>query len=388
MKVVIGLGYVGFSTLLSIARRETVIGVDTDIQKLDLIKKGHCPVKDDLGSEILNNNLQKIQLTSTIDNLPPRVDCFVICLPTNFNETANHFDTAVIDETVTSLLRLYPAVKILIKSTVPVGYCRKLNQKHNTQNIYFAPEFLREGSGVRDTLYPTRIIVGGEQNGAEEIIKFLASVSETIDAPKIVTESHTAELIKLASNTYLANRISFFNEVETLCRHFNADSRDVIVGMSSDPRIGHGYNNPSFGYGGYCLPKDVKQLQADASEIYLPLLMAIDRSNFERMKFWATIVEDYIQKGKTVGFFGVAMKKGSDNLRESATLNVINLLKSTKNVILYDDKINLDDLVELTTCNDVSVFLERVDVIFANRRDTSIANSDVKLITPDIFEYL
>lgn len=279
-------------------------------------------------------------------------------------------------------------MKILIKSTVPLGYCQKLNEKHNTQNIYFAPEFLREGSGVKDTLHPSRIIVGGEKNGANEILKFLVNLSESIDAPQISTDSITAELIKLASNTYLANRIAFFNEIETLCRHFNADPRDVIVGMSTDPRIGHGYNNPSFGYGGYCLPKDVRQLQSDASNIQLPILRAIDRSNCERLKFWANIVEDYIQQGKIVGFYGVAMKKGSDNLRESATLKVINFLKSTKNVVLFDDKINLNNLTGLTICNDLSVFIEQVDVIFANRRDNGIAETDVEFITPDIFEYL
>lgn len=388
MKAVIGLGYVGFSTLVSIARYGNVIGVDTDIQKIDLIKNGKCPVKDELGEKILANNIKKIQLSYSIDNLPPYVDLFIICLPTNFDENDNQFDTAVIDETISSLQRRYPAVKILIKSTVPLGYCQKLNEKHNTQNIYFAPEFLREGSGVKDTLHPSRIIVGGEKNGANEILKFLVNLSESIDAPQISTDSITAELIKLASNTYLANRIAFFNEIETLCRHFNADPRDVIVGMSTDPRIGHGYNNPSFGYGGYCLPKDVRQLQSDASNIQLPILRAIDRSNCERLKFWANIVEDYIQQGKIVGFYGVAMKKGSDNLRESATLKVINFLKSTKNVVLFDDKINLNNLTGLTICNDLSVFIEQVDVIFANRRDNGIAETDVEFITPDIFEYL
>ena len=381
--LIIGLGYVGTSLALLLSKNYNITVSDLDQEKLINLGKKVLPIEDSFGSNYLNSNSLNLSVVS-IDKINFKdYDFLIISTPTNYDEKLNFFDTTSIDSYLPKALNANPDLKIIIKSTVPVGYTESKNKELNTNQIIFSPEFLREGNAVFDNLYPTRIIAGGNSEITQEFIQMHAS-SCLIDNPvTLLMNSTEAEAVKLFSNTYLALRVAFFNELDSYSLKHKLNTKYIIEGVCLDSRIGSGYNNPSFGYGGYCLPKDTKQLLANYQDVPQFLIEAIINSNKGRKDF---IAEHIINlKPSVVGVYRLAMKEGSDNIRESSIQGVIKRIKSKGiEVVIYEPLINDSDffnskLVNLTTLLDTS------DVILANRLHEDLKDVESKVFTRDIY---
>ncbi|MBY0244866.1 MAG: nucleotide sugar dehydrogenase [Sphingobacteriaceae bacterium] len=385
MKItVVGTGYVGMSLAVLFAQQHSVFALDVIKSKVDLINQKKSPIHDEIIQEYLDT--KKLDLTATIDKAEAysNADFIVIATPTDYDETTNYFNTSSIETVIHDVLSLNKTAIIVIKSTVPVGYTESIKKKFNISNIFFSPEFLREGKALYDNLYPSRIVVGSDSEQAGKFADLLLEGAISKNVPVLVTGSTEAEAIKLFANTYLAMRVSYFNELDSYCVVHGLDAKQVIDGVCADPRIGSHYNNPSFGYGGYCLPKDTKQLLANYKDVPSNLIEAIVTSNSTRKKFIAEQI--LVLQPKVVGIYRLIMKQGSDNFRASAIQDIIDTLNcSGVRVLIYEPTLTCSNFAGNAICNDLKYFKQTSDVIVANRLVDDLMDVVDKIYTRDIF---
>tara|TARA_B100000035_G_scaffold70904_1_gene58272 strand:+ start:13428 stop:14612 length:1185 start_codon:yes stop_codon:yes gene_type:complete len=383
---IIGAGYVGYSLALLYAEKNKVLINEIDNEKLEKLKKGIPLIKGKGIKKYLSLAKYNLSFSSDLSKTAKKSDLAFIALPTNFNEKKNRFDTSLIESVVKKLIESNPNIIIIIKSTIPIGFTEKLIKKHKNKNIMFSPEFLREGKSIRDNLYPDRVILGSvaDQIVRKKILGIFRGIVLKKNLSVIEMNPSDAEAVKLLSNTYLAMRVAFFNELDSLSLNNNLDSKSIICGISLDKRIGDFYNNPSFGFGGYCLPKDTKQMGSHfINTNNRQIIESINHSNNSRINF---IVESIIDlKPKIVGVYGVEMKAGSDNLRESTSLKVAEGLKqrSIKTIIFDDKELLINSNFEVT--NDLSLFDSVCDIIILNRIDKISKSFKTKTFSRDIF---
>ena len=384
MKIlIIGLGYVGTSLLLLFGNNNNVTVADIDKQKLDKLNNGTLPIDDHFSREYLKKNKLKISTIYLNDINYKNYDLLILSTPTNYDPKENFFDTQHIDSYLNEAIKNNSELKIVIKSTVPVGYTELKNKELNTHQIIFSPEFLREGDALYDNLYPSRIIAGGNPIIAKEFIQMHQEACLKDDPKILLMNSTEAESVKLFSNTYLAMRVAFFNELDSFALQQKINPQHVIDGVCHDPRIGNGYNNPSFGYGGYCLPKDTKQLLANYGSIPQYLIEAIVNSNSARKNFISDII---IKKNpKKVGVYRMTMKEGSDNIRESSIQGVIKLIKAKGiEVIIYEPLIKEPEVFKSKLVN-LETLKSESDVIITNRMHNDLDDIQDKVFTRDLF---
>ena len=391
MKIAVaGTGYVGLSNAILLAQHNTVFAVDVIQSKVDLINNKKSPIVDKEIEDYLAN--KDLSLTATTDAKLSytNADFVIISTPTNYDPHKNYFDTSSV-EAVLSLVDEYnKKAVVIIKSTIPVGYTEYIGKRFSDLNILFAPEFLREGHALYDNLYPSRIVVGYPKNNkkledaAHTFAELLQAGAIKKDIPTLFTQPTEAEAIKLFANTYLALRVSYFNELDTYAEMHGLDTKQIIQGVSLDPRIGDGYNNPSFGYGGYCLPKDTKQLLANYANIPQNLMSAIVESNRTRKEYIARHVLE--KKPETVGIYRLTMKANSDNFRQSSIQDVMKILRGEGvKVIIYEPTLAADEFERFRVEHDLATFKKTCDIILANRIIPDLEDSRSKVYTRDLF---
>lgn len=390
--LVVGAGYVGLSNALVLSRHNQVTLADIDPKRIALLKQGRSPIEDkDIAERLPSANLS---FASIDPNLYKANDIVVIAVPTNYDPSLHHFDTVNVDRVIEEAISVNPMAKIVVKSTVPVGYtCSKAAQYPKSQ-IYFSPEFLREGKALYDNLHPSRIIVGltsndqGRPSFAAELLAMFKSGSDEVDVPGFVMGAKEAEAVKLFANTYLALRIAYFNELDSFAESQSLNSRQIIAGVSGDPRIGDYYNNPSFGYGGYCLPKDTKQLKANFDGIPNDLIGAIIASNNTRKDF---IAEQIMKKAKgmedpLIGVYRLTMKSHSDNFRESSILGIIERLQEKQvRLLIYEPLLKRGEFAGVKVTEDLKEFKSECDLVISNRMDAELQDIADKVYTRDLY---
>jgi UDPglucose 6-dehydrogenase len=387
MKIaVVGIGYVGLSNAILLSQNHHVVAFDVNPEKVSMINSRQSPIID---TDIdLFFKERTLDLTATLDKSAAyeNADYIIIATPTNYDPDTNCFDTTSVELVISDIMDINPVSVIVIKSTVPVGFTSKMRVIHQYEDIFFSPEFLREGRALYDNLYPSRIIVGAKTEYARSFSKLMIEGAIKKDVPVIFTESMEAEAVKLFANTYLAMRIAFFNELDTYAQKNNLETKDIIDGVCLDPRIGHYYNNPSFGYGGYCLPKDTKQLLANFNQVPSNLIRAIVDSNTTRKDFIADTV--IATNPKRVGIYRLVMKAGSDNFRASAVQGVMKRIKAKGiEVVVYEPSLKEPDFFRSKIIADVSEFKDMCDIILANRMHPELVDVIDKVYTRDIFGY-
>jgi UDPglucose 6-dehydrogenase len=381
---VVGSGYVGMSLAALLAQKNDVIVLDIDPVKVDTINSGNSTIEDpDIEDFLLNKSISLIATLSR-EEAYPQADFIIIATPTDYDSVSNKFDTTAVDEVVSDALILNKSALIVIKSTIPVGHTKTLQKKFETKRVIFSPEFLREGHSLRDNLYPSRIIVGCDVKSGKDFADLLVQGAEKKSIETMLIRSTEAEAIKLFANTYLAMRVSFFNELDSYALTHDLSSTDIIDGVCLDQRIGQGYNNPSFGYGGYCLPKDTKQLLANYKQIPQTLIDAIVSSNTTRKDF---IANEIIKKNpSSIGFYRLVMKDGSDNFRSSAIQGVMKRVKAKGiKVSVYEPSLNAESFFGSTVIKDLNEFIAESDLVVANRMSNDLKDIHYKVFTRDIF---
>ncbi|HHY1268458.1 TPA: nucleotide sugar dehydrogenase [Streptococcus pyogenes] len=384
MKItVVGIGYVGLSIGLLLAKEHDVTFFDIDNKKIDLINKRQSSLKEAAINKLLCKT-KNINATSSEELAYKDATFIILSLPTNLK--VNKLDTSIIEISVSNILKINKKATIVIKSTVPIGFTEYLRNRFHYNDIIFSPEFLREGSTIHDQLYPSRTIVGNESRNSQLFLDILTDISVEKDSPSLLVDSSEAEAIKLFSNAYLAQKIAFFNELDTFAEMQNLDSKKIIEAIGYDQRIGNSHNNPSFGFGGYCLPKDIKQLEYHFKEIPAPIITSISESNLLRKIHIAKMILN--SSAKTIGIYRINSKKDSDNCRESSTIDVAKLLKSSgKDVIIFEPLINQKKFLGCPLINDFNEFIKYSDIIVANRIDDALRKCNSKVFTRDIFQY-
>jgi UDPglucose 6-dehydrogenase len=385
MKITVaGTGYVGLSNAVLLSQFHDVIAFDIDQNKIDLINKKISPIDDKEISEFLKQKPLSLKATTDKNEAFHGADYVIISTPTDYDVETNYFNTSSIEAVIKDVMLINKDAFIVIKSTIPVGYVESVRKKFNIDNIIFSPEFLREGKALFDNLHPSRIIIGGSSEKAKHFGKLLSSASLKPDVQVIFMNSTEAESVKLFSNTYLAMRVSFFNEVDNFSIIKNLDIANLIKGISLDPRIGDYYNNPSFGYGGYCLPKDTKQLLANYNDVPQNLIQAVISSNSTRKDL---IADQIINKNpKVVGVYRLVMKEGSDNYRSSSIQGVIKRIKAKGiEVIIYEPSITEDSFFHSRVIRDLDDFKSESSIIITNRNYSALNDVKEKVYTRDIF---
>lgn len=384
---VIGAGYVGMSLAVLLAKSGHSINIiDIDPIKIKKINDGKSSIDDGEINNILQNKELdlSIKATQSSPSAFKNKDFFIVSTPTDFNEATNYFDTSSVENVIDDILKNSNSGLIVIKSTVPVGFTADLNKKLNTDRIIFSPEFLREDKAIYDNTHPSRIIIGGNCNESLKFSKILSEISDLDFENVIFTTSTEAESIKLFSNTFLAMRVAFFNELDSFALAKGLDAKKIIKGISLDPRIGMYYNNPSFGYGGYCLPKDTKQLLANFSDIPQELVSAIILANETRKNFLVNYIQS--KKENIIGVYRLTMKEGSTNFRESAILDLIKELYHEDNtIIIYEPLLNESNYLGCEVCNNLDNFKHRSQIIISNRYSPDLEDVNDKIFTRDIF---